>query len=90
MRVLCINNKNPLQPRRILPQDLILEGEIYHVLDEMVFPEGLHYALVEKVERTGRKVYYQANRFVPLGDDEVTEEELKEEYLGAAKQEVSI
>lgn len=64
MRVLCIDNLNPLQPDGLHPADRIREGEIYHVIEQIRIGEQLFFLLAEKLKAT-RAVLYKATRFLP-------------------------
>lgn len=68
MKVICIDNSNPLQPERLFSDDWIFEGEIYTVLFEVEQPWGLFYILSERCTEN-RTVLYQACRFIPLSED---------------------
>lgn len=47
MKVICINNKKPLQLERLLPMHWIYEGERYTVTEEFLYP-GIFYLLAER------------------------------------------
>lgn len=71
MKVICIDNSNPLDPHRLREQDWVYEGEIYTVVEELLKPNGWFYVLAERLYYPN-PVKYQAKRFLPLSEiDEV-------------------
>ena len=78
MKVICIDNKNPIHPHLMKEQDMIFEGEIYTVTAEVQRPNGLFYILAERMLYL-KPVLYQAKRFIPLSNiDEAKESNYNE------------
>lgn len=78
MKVLCIDNSDPLQPHLLKEEDWIFEGEIYTVIFEMVKDDKLFYVLSERYSPE-RSPVYQAKRFILLSRWDSPAEEEKEE-----------
>lgn len=81
MKVICIDNSNPLNPEKLQEGDMIYVGEIYTV-EGILYQDNLQfYTLVER-NRLINRVRYLASRFVPLsGEDEVETAEQDEECI---------
>jgi hypothetical protein len=73
MKVICIDNNNPIHPHLMKEQDMICEGEIYTVTTEVQRPNGLFYILAERMLYP-KPVLYQAKRFIPLSNIDETKE----------------
>ena len=71
MKVICINNKKPLQLERLLPMHWIYEGERYTVTEEFLYPNGIFYLLAERDFGSDRALY-NSNRFIPLSQIDET------------------
>ena len=65
MKVMCINNKKPLELDRMLPKHWILEGEVYTVKEEFLYEQGRFYGLAER-DYGKDGALYNSNRFIPL------------------------
>ncbi len=65
MRVLCIDNKNPLNLKKLAKSDWVYEGDMYTVVDEVVNEFGHFYLLAERLGKVP-PVLYAASRFVAL------------------------
>lgn len=76
MKVLCINNANPLQPASLLPGDMIYVGDVYTVHDVTRTGGREFFILKERMNRWPY-VKYLASRFIPLSD--IDERELLRE-----------
>ena len=80
--MICIDNKNPIQPRKLESRHWIYEGEIYTVIEEKWFKNGLFYSLSERDFGENSAIYH-SKRFIPLSEvDEMVEVE-EEELISA-------
>ena len=87
MRVICIDNKNPIQPELLEKYHWIYEGEIYTVIDKKRNKNGLYYYLSER--NFGKdSAMYHSKRFIPLS--EVDEMVRVEEEKSMVKQELKL
>ena len=70
MKVLCIDNSNPIHGKKLDPEEWVEEGKIYTVVDAQRNGYGLFYMLAEK-----RKVVsYHSRRFIPVSDADDTDD----------------
>ena len=67
MRVICIDNKNPLQPELLEKHHWIFEGEIYTVIGKKWSKNGLCYYLSERNFGEDSAIYH-SKRFIPLSE----------------------
>lgn len=65
MKVMCINNKKPLELDKVLPRHWIYEGEVYTVIEEFLYEQGTFYGLAER-DYGKDGALYNSNRFIPL------------------------
>ncbi len=77
MRVICIDNKDPAEPDRLITRHWIYEGEIYTVTDETTTFRGLFYSLAER-DFGADSALYNAKRFIALS--EIDEMEYYKKY----------
>lgn len=67
MRVICIDNKNPINPGMVESFHMIFEGEIYTVVEEKWLRKELFYSLSERTFGEN-PVIYHSKRFIPLSE----------------------
>ena len=80
MKIICIDNKNPIKHDRINLKDWIYEGEVYTVIEEIQNMVGLFYKLAER--NNGEiSVIYHSRRFLILSDIDEFEVHMKEEKI---------
>lgn len=90
MKVICINNSNPIHADKMTVADMIYEGEIYTV-DTIIYNGGAQYYHLAERKRDHDRVQYLSTRFVPLtgrGEDELEENVSLEEMIPHANLEV--
>lgn len=84
MKVICIDNKNPINHDRINPKDWIYEGEVYTVIEEIQNKVGLFYQLAER-DNGKFSVIYHSRRFLILSDIDEFEVDIKENKFNTIK-----
>ena len=84
MRVICIDNKNPMVPAMLESYHMIFEGDIYTVTGERWFSNGLFYYLSERNFGKDSAVYH-SKRFIPLSEMEEFEGLAEEALMVSSK-----